>query len=139
MKTRVSRQSRRGIAIIEMALLLPLLLWVLMGILEYGWMFWKNQDINNAAREGARVGIREGATNTDVTDRIDQIMADRGLGSSGYTVTITPADIFIADPGDIVTVEVTVPYANIVLTGALFLPTPDNIGGETSMSKEGPQ
>jgi Flp pilus assembly protein TadG len=136
---RISPKSTRGISIIEMALVMPLVLMLLMGILEYGWMFWKNQEINNAARQGARVAVIEGATNDQVTSEIDTIMANVGLGSSGYTIEISPDDVFITDPGTLVTVTVTVPYANITLTGVPFLPVPDDLDGETSMVKEGPR
>jgi Flp pilus assembly protein TadG len=114
-----------------MALLLPLLLLILMGILEYGWMFWKNQEINNAARHGARTAVIEGATTGDVTTAIDTLMDRAGLASSGYTIEIEPADVFIAEPGSLITVTVTVPYANITLTGVPMLPVPDDLGGET--------
>ena len=133
-----SCKKARGLSIIEMALLLPLLMLILMGMLEYGWMFWMNQQINNAARMGARVAVTEGATNAQVTTAIDSLMADAGLDSSGYTIGVDPPDVFLALSGELITVTVTVPYANITLTGAPFLPMPSGLDGETTMVKEGP-
>lgn len=133
-----AHRKNRGISIIEMALLLPILMLVLMGIFEYGWMFWMNQQINNAARMGARIAVTEGATNAQVTAAIDALMADAEMGGSGYTIDLDPPDVFLALGGELVTVTVTVPYANITLTAAPFLPMPDALDGETTMVKEGP-
>lgn len=47
----------RGAAAIEFALLLPVLLLILIGAMEFGYMFYTQQLITNASREGARAGI----------------------------------------------------------------------------------
>jgi Flp pilus assembly protein TadG len=51
------KRGERGQAIIEMALTLPLLLVIVMGIFDFGFMFQKYEVVTNAAREGARVGV----------------------------------------------------------------------------------
>ncbi len=40
---------------VEFALILPVLLLVLMGIIEFGWVFTQAMDVRHAAREGARI------------------------------------------------------------------------------------
>jgi Flp pilus assembly protein TadG len=55
MKT--ERRNQRGQAVIEMALTLPLLLVVVFGIIDFGFMFQRYEVVTNAAREGARLGI----------------------------------------------------------------------------------
>ena len=45
-----------GVAALEMALLLPLLLLFIMGILEWGFAFYTDLVLTNAVREGARFG-----------------------------------------------------------------------------------
>ena len=55
--TTVRTNNERGQAIIEMALTLPLLLLVVMGIFDFGLMFQRYEVVTNAAREGARVGV----------------------------------------------------------------------------------
>jgi len=59
MATLASRavRSERGQAIIEMALTLPLLLLIIMGIFDFGLMFQRYEVVTNAAREGGRVGV----------------------------------------------------------------------------------
>jgi Flp pilus assembly protein TadG len=130
--------SRRGLSSIEAALVIPLLLLVVLGIIEYGWMFLKVQQINNAARHGARIGITENATNTYVRDGVSALMSEAGLAGSGYVLTFAPADVATVRPGNGLTVTVTVPYANVSIVRALrLIPTPANIAGSTTMFKEG--
>ena len=77
----------RGTATIEAAIMLPLLLLLTLGVIEYGWMFLKAQQTTNAARHAARIAIRPDSSNTDVINVIDQIMTSAEMGSSGYSVT----------------------------------------------------
>ncbi len=46
----------RGAALLELALVLPLLLVVIAGIVDFGFAFQRFEVITNAAREGARLG-----------------------------------------------------------------------------------
>ena len=60
-ESRVSGRKRvrkaRGAAVVEFAVVLPLLLTILFGIIEYGWVFMVRQTLQTAAREGARVAV----------------------------------------------------------------------------------
>jgi Flp pilus assembly protein TadG len=55
--TTARRSSERGQAVIELALTLPLLLIVVFGIIDFGFMFQRYEAVTNAAREGARLGV----------------------------------------------------------------------------------
>lgn len=48
--------EERGAAAVEFALVLPLLLMIVLGTIDWGWYFYVSQVVTNAAREGARVG-----------------------------------------------------------------------------------
>lgn len=50
-------KNQHGAAAVEFALVLPLLLLVLFGIIEFGFLLYNEQIIINASREGARYGI----------------------------------------------------------------------------------
>ena len=50
-------RTARGQAVIEMALTLPLLLLVIFGIFDFGFMFQRYEVVTNAAREAARLGV----------------------------------------------------------------------------------
>lgn len=68
------RQSRRedgGIAV-ELALALPLLLFIIGGALDLGLLFWEKQVITNASREGARAAAKAVDTGTSVVAQLTQ-------------------------------------------------------------------
>ena len=67
-------RSQRGAALLEMALTLPLLLLVCVGILEFGRAYQTWQVITNAAREGARIAVLPGMDDTAVRSRVQQYM-----------------------------------------------------------------
>ena len=131
------RATRRdhGTVAIELALLLPVLLLVLIGTMEYGWLYLKTQQVGAAARNAARVGIVEGATNAEVQASVDAVMAEADLDDSGYATTIS-ADVASAAPGTTITVTVSVPASALALT-AFPLPRPETLTGRASMVKEG--
>lgn len=60
----VKINDRKGASAIEFAIILPVLVVLLFGALEYGLLIYNQQVITNAGREGARAGIT-GATNID--------------------------------------------------------------------------
>jgi len=51
------RRNTEGAAAVEFALLLPLLILILMAIVEYGYVFYVDVTVVNAAREGARAAV----------------------------------------------------------------------------------
>lgn len=50
-------KSHTGASVIEFAVLLPLLIVLIFGIIEFGMLLYNQQVITNASREGARAGI----------------------------------------------------------------------------------
>jgi len=65
---KVSR--RHGATIVEFALILPVLIAMLLGIMEFGWLVKNNLTIANAAREGARAAAL-GRTRAEITARVE--------------------------------------------------------------------
>lgn len=132
--TRGHRSTRkRAAAIVEFAIVLPLLLTVLFGIIQYGWVFMIRQTLQMAAREGCRVAVlpTSVAPYTNVTTRIDGVMSTTGLTT--YTVTMTHATL--ANPVE--SVVVSVPYADASLLAGWFGSSDFDLSGACSMRKEG--
>ncbi len=127
---------RRGMALVEMCIVLPLTILLLSGILEYSWMFMKSQQLINAARQGARVGARVDATATDIATAINESMTRAGLDTSGYTWSVLPTDLTTLAPGAMLTVQVSLQYSNIDL-GITLVPTPTNLTFQVTMVREG--
>jgi Flp pilus assembly protein TadG len=51
------KNPERGAALVELAVVLPFLLLILVGIIEFGLLFYNQQVLTNSSREGARAGI----------------------------------------------------------------------------------
>jgi hypothetical protein len=78
-RTHARWSGESGAELIEFALVLPLLLLVVLGIIDFGFLFQRYEVITNAAREGARVAILPGYLDADVVARVDQYLAAGGL------------------------------------------------------------
>ena len=123
----------------------PLLLLLTFGLLEYGWMFLKIEQVENTARQAARVGATANAKTGDVTALVTTMMKDAGMDGK-YTVTLTPGAIEgsptgTMKKGDMLKVTISVPYSGtggVQLTGVPLLPVPATIGTTITMTKEGP-
>jgi Flp pilus assembly protein TadG len=102
-------RARRGSEILELALLLPLLLWLVFGACDFGLYFYKQHNLTSAAREGARAGSLYGANDQDVTSAVNKIMTNAGFKGGDFTCTTNaPVDSIPAGGDVIVTVEM--PY-----------------------------
>jgi Flp pilus assembly protein TadG len=104
----VAKRGERGQAIVEMALTLPLLLLIVLGIFDFGLMFQKYEVVTNAAREGARVGVLPGYTTADAAARAVQYLAVGGLTGGTHTcgATVLVPDTYCAS-GVLSTVTIT--------------------------------
>ncbi|MGL4462845.1 MAG: TadE family protein [Planctomycetia bacterium] len=59
-RTDLAGRPRRGAALLEVAVTLPIFLMVMYGIIEYGRFVYTNHVLNNAARVGARYAVCHG-------------------------------------------------------------------------------
>ena len=64
----------RGAAAVELAVVLPLLLTLVFGIIEFGWVFMVRETLVNSSREGARVAVLQGSTEQDIRDQVSASM-----------------------------------------------------------------
>ena len=153
-RARMRSVQRRGSAVVEFALIVPILLALLMGIIEFAWMARAQLMVANAAREGVRFAAL-GNTSTNVRTRI--INTASALNPDVTTAQITqeqtpdrttstptyyawPADTTATLPkngvaaGNLIRIRVAYPQRS--LTG--FFPFMNNrtISVEVSMARE---
>jgi len=132
----MKRIFRRGNAVLEAALVVPILLYLAFGTVEFGYFFYVKNNLQGAAREGVRASIPPGATNTDVTSAISSQMTAAGLQSSGYTVTTTPSNISGLAPGTTVTVNVQCTWGTVGLRPLQLISAAKLVKGQAVMRKE---
>lgn len=126
------RQWESGAAAVEFALLLPLLLLMIYGIVVYSYMFVVQEAITFAAQEAAEAAVKVDpaqdpadydaavraevvATATRVLDFLPESQRERVLGSDGskVLVTIEPSPTGI---GGVVTVQLSFTFAGLFPT-----------------------
>lgn len=128
---RAGRHGESGQALAEIAIALPLLLLMLIGIWEFARAYQIQQVIVNAAREGARevvLPVQDGkGTIASATTVVENYLAGGSVACDGC-ISFTPADESLHKTGEPVTVEVSVPY-NFALIGPLIELATGNSGG----------
>jgi Flp pilus assembly protein TadG len=120
--------DRAGQALAEFVLVIPVLLLLVFGIVEFGLAFRTHQIVTNSAREGARVAVLPSATEQRVIDVVEDRLQSSGLDPSLADITMfcvddddgtetegwcAPADRF----GNLTRVVVGYPYTFFVLGG----------------------
>jgi hypothetical protein len=132
-------ESGSGQVIIEFACALPLLLIFVLGILEFGILFYNKAMVTNASREGARAGIafRPGADGnySPVTEAEIQTVIDNYLQTRLITFGGTPTAEIDPNPrhgnsphdGGSGYVDVVVKYKHTFLTFPKFVGLNDTV------------
>jgi Flp pilus assembly protein TadG len=114
-----------------MAVVTPLLITLLLGIIEYGRRLMVHQTLVQAAREGCRTAVLQGATTSEIEGRVQAYMTAAGLPT--YQISITRA----TTNNPIESVEVTVNRVDVTLFGSFFGSTAGVLRSSCSMRKEG--
>jgi len=136
-----TKSKRRGAAVVEMAVISPILITLIFGVIEFGWAFMVRQMVTNGAREGARTAaIQTVADDAEIRQAVIDALA------SVPNLEVLDEDIEITHwclEGDgsanfAETVTITVEYSDISLLGDYFSWIDFNdLVGTSSMRKEG--
>lgn len=131
---------------VETAVVLPVFFTVVLGIIEFGRAFMVAQLLNNAAREGTRVAIMAGSTNTEVQAAVQNFAASSiGVATEQLTVSIdvTPAtgnpdpndNVSLANKRDLIEIQVSVPFSEVNYLPGTYLSSV-NLTGQSAMRHE---
>lgn len=127
------QKNDRGAALIEMALTLPLLLLLSVGVFEFGRAFQTWQVLTNATREGARVAVLPGTSDTAVSTRVTDYLEAGQLPAASFASILITRDVVISIGGtDTSASRVTVnyPFEFMVLQPVAGLVVPGTDVGE---------
>lgn len=113
------RSDTRGQATVEMALVLPILIWLLVGLVDIARMANAYLIVQHATREAVRLGIT-GASDTQISQRA--LTAAATLDQTVLTVQVSPAGT--RTTGSDVTVTVDYQYKVMALMGIIGAQVP---------------
>jgi Flp pilus assembly protein TadG len=131
MKTNSKTRSRRGAVAVEFAVVAPVLVAIVFGMIQYGRAFEMQNQLQVAAREGARfasmdhtgISMNGQTTNQKVSTDVKNFLATYGIKQSDVTVQIKDhsnptADFNLDDPNNnlkLFDVKVSVNYSKVSL------------------------
>jgi Flp pilus assembly protein TadG len=127
-QNRATRSSRRGVAAVEFAVCLPMIILLVFGAIEASSFIFLKQSLNVAAYEGIREAVR--ANNASATGRAQNILNSRNVRDFG--ITFPNGESLTKSRGQEVVIEVTAPtgtnsplagqfVANRVLTARIVM------------------
>ena len=102
-----SGQSRRGVAAVEFAVCLPVIVLLVFGAIEASSFIFLKQSLNVAAYEGAREAIRVGAGNSEASECVRNILDSRRVRD--FQVSFPNGDAGTARRGEEIVIEVMAP------------------------------
>ncbi|MEW6751086.1 MAG: TadE/TadG family type IV pilus assembly protein [Candidatus Latescibacterota bacterium] len=122
-------RSQSGNAVVEFALVLPILFLLVFGITEFGRALMTSNVLYSAAREGARLAAI-GSDAAAVTARVNEVLDAASVEDAGRSITVTGPGV-----GRTVTVAVQADFA-VLTAQVLSLPSIIRLGASTAMRSE---
>jgi Flp pilus assembly protein TadG len=132
-RRRVRSKVRFGAALVEFALVAPLMILFTMGLIDIGRMTMVKQLLVTASREGARQASLPVATSASVQAYVLQMLSDSGVTGN---VTLSPNTLTAATAGTTVTVTVSADANSVSWMGSSMFMLGKNITATTSMRRE---
>jgi Flp pilus assembly protein TadG len=156
-KIRGHRERRRGSALVETAVVLPVFFTFIFAFIEFGHCFMTIHTLNSAARRAARLGVGEDVTSAQVSGMAHSILnsaIDADL--AGVNITVKDASAFDAANVDVDAIDfenlpdievanlesrslflvrIEVPYHEVGILGPRWIDTL-NLYGQAVMRKE---
>lgn len=147
----MNRMHSKGQALVEMAIILPLLMLLVMGIFEFGRAMYIKNTLTHAARAGARAAV----VTPNIIDATDATCGSSGNNANIYqtvcnniysgidkndvTIDVTRTDLNSSgtlDPGDMAEVKVELNNFRSKYRIIPFIPLPVALSGTSAMRYE---
>lgn len=126
--------TRRGAAVVEFAVVAPLLFALTLGMMEVSRMVMVKQLMVSASREGARLAVLPGTTSAEVVALVSQELTATSV--NGVNIQVQPSNLATAGVGTPITVSL-----NVEASTVSWVPTPlfsfnQTLSASTTMRKE---
>ena len=131
------RQTRRGAATVEFALIAPLMIMFTFGMIEIGRLLMVKNAATQATREGARAASLPTASDEAVASRVQEEL--QLLSVNGAIIETTPTSIGSAGPGELISVRVRINPNDVSWAPTFFPFQIPEIVAESTMRKESTQ
>jgi Flp pilus assembly protein TadG len=122
-------RSERGAALVEAAMIMPLIMLISVGIFEFGRAYQSSQVLTNAAREGARLAVLEGRTDAEVRARVNKYVTDGGLTALADGNIQVNRTVALTETATASTVTITYPFEFMMLNPIVRMVTPASSTG----------
>jgi Flp pilus assembly protein TadG len=121
-----------------MALVSPIALALIFGIMQIGYAFMIQHMLQDAARNGCRAAVLPSSSNAAVNSAVNTVLAPMALTGATTTITLNgvSGDVSNARYGDQVSVKVAIPFANVLLFNVSFGGTSGTISGADALRFE---
>ena len=108
-------QARRAATAVEFAIVAQVFFLFVLGFIELGRGYMIQHLMSNAARQGCRVAVIEGRSNTDVNNTVYAVLNGQGISGDAVTVQVNDAtaNAGTAQAYDEVTVIVSIPASSV--------------------------
>ena len=139
MRCRSKRRTWRGASAVEMAFVAPLFLTLVMGMIESSRLGMVAQLLTTAAREGCRVSVLNGMTQTDVQNRVTAVLSGSGISVGTVAPTCASPYTWTSAPnGTAITVSLSVAYSQVSWLKISWFFKGATISASATMSSERP-
>jgi Flp pilus assembly protein TadG len=135
------RRIRRGAAAVEFAIVAPVFVLMVFGMIEFGRAIMVQQVITNAAREGARYAVLDGSTSSSAKTVVNNYLSSGGVAANAATVKVMNAGGTEVEPstigyGETVTVAISIPYTSVTWLPAPWFLKNATLSASTVMRRE---
>jgi Flp pilus assembly protein TadG len=116
-------RDSRGSSAVELVFAIPMLLLLVFGMIQFGFIFFVWNDMENAAREGARrLAVDDSITETAAKDVVEAWLVNwpATFTVTACTITADSASQSTCTGDDEVSVTVSAPMSEVALIGNLF-------------------
>lgn len=122
-----NRRNRSGAAVVEFAVVAPVFIILVLGMIETGRAVMVQQIMTNASREGARRAVLDGVTDSEVRQAVIDYMAGASISIDASDIDVITNPPVAPDFANSMTVTITVPFSQVS-----WLPTPIYFKGANS-------